>query len=267
MEEILSMIFNGINLVKELEFSLSPQESPESLSSSLGSISTLFGDANERLKILLARRNAWVPNQPKPKPVPVSGLDQMMMQSEPDLMQDYRVRQGEMQTGKSMDSGASCAFLTPRPRRRKKDGDEETVLVAAAARMGNMDTPPDDNYAWRKYGQKEILGSRFPRAYYRCTHQKLYKCPAKKQVQRLDEDPYTFRVTYRSSHTCHFFTTSPISSPAATATTVNVHYGPAVVNMAEAMLGNMESVVPFSEPYFNYGSIVPGDAGDGETWK
>lgn len=45
---------------------------------------------------------------------------------------------------------------------RKKDEEEETVFVAAA-RMGNMDTPPDDNHTWRKYGQKEILGSKFPR--------------------------------------------------------------------------------------------------------
>lgn len=97
---------------------------------------------------------------------------------------------------------------------------------------------------------------KYCRAYYRCTHQKLYKCPAKKQVQRFDEDPYTFRVTYRSSHTCHFFTTSPISSAAAT--TANV---PAVVNMAEAMFGNMDSVVPF-EPYFNHRFLVPGDDGD-----
>lgn len=44
---------------------------------------------------------------------------------------------------------------------RKKDvGEEETVLVAA---VGRMEFPPDDKYSWRKYGQKEILGSKFPR--------------------------------------------------------------------------------------------------------
>ncbi|CAH8322895.1 unnamed protein product [Eruca vesicaria subsp. sativa] len=242
MEEMMSVIFNGINLVKELEFSLSTQESLESLSNSLGSISTLFGDANERLKILLGRRNALILNQPESKPVPVSSLDQVMIHQivEHGLMDDYKLGQGVMQGVKSIDS------KTSRPRRRKKDGEIETVLVAAA-RMGNMDTPPDDNYTWRKYGQKEILGSKFPRAYYRCTHEKLYKCPAKKQVQRLDEDPYTFCVTYRSSHTCHFFTTSPISSTAATETT-DGHYGSTVVNMAEALFGNIDSVNPFGEP-------------------
>ncbi|XP_010504543.1 PREDICTED: WRKY transcription factor 55 [Camelina sativa] len=184
MEEIMRMIFNGINLVKELEFSLSSQEPPESdLSNSLGSISTLFGDANERLTILLAWRNALRQQEP------VRMMD-MTMQTGPDLTQDYWLRCPVMRTVECIDTSR------PRHRKRKKDtGGEETVLVAA---VGRMEIPPDDNYTWRKYGQKEILGSTFPRAYYRCTHKKLYKCPAKKQVQRLDEDPYTFRVTYRS---------------------------------------------------------------------
>ncbi|XP_013640097.2 WRKY transcription factor 55-like isoform X2 [Brassica napus] len=254
MEEILSIIFNGINQVEELKFNLSAQESPESLSSSLGSISTLFRDANERLGTLLERKNAFVPNQPEPKPVQVSGLDQMMMQIEPGLKQDHRVREGV----KSIDSGPGCAFSTPRPRRRKKDGAVETVLVVAA-RMGNMGTPPDDNYVWRKYGQKEILGSRYPR----CNHQKVYKCPAKKQVQRLDEDPYMLRVTYRSSHTCQFSTTSSFSSTATTP----VNYGPNVHNMADLMFENTDSVVPFCEPYFNNDSLVPGAASYEDSWN
>ena len=42
----------------------------------------------------------------------------------------------------------------------------------------------------------------FIRGYFRCTHQKLYQCPTKKLTQRLDDDPYIFKVTYRGSHTC-----------------------------------------------------------------
>lgn len=52
------------------------------------------------------------------------------------------------------------------------------------------------------------------RSYYRCTHQKLYNCPAKKQVQRLDNDPFTFELTYRGTHTCHMSSTAP-SAPAS----------------------------------------------------
>lgn len=52
-----------------------------------------------------------------------------------------------------------------------------------------------------------------------------------------------------------------ISLAPATATTANV---PDVVNMAEAMFGNMDSVVPLGKPCFNHQCLVPGDDGDGE---
>lgn len=51
----------------------------------------------------------------------------------------------------------------------------------------------------------------FCRGYYRCTHQKLYNCAAKKQVQRMDNDPSIFEVMYRGTHTCHMSATAPTS--------------------------------------------------------
>ncbi|XP_058188569.1 WRKY transcription factor 55-like [Rhododendron vialii] len=85
-----------------------------------------------------------------------------------------------------------------------------------APRMGNTEIPPEDGYTWRKYGQKNILGSTFPRSYYRCTHSQLYDCPARKQVHRLDDNPFTFQVTYRGDHTCHMSSTAPSASPTST---------------------------------------------------
>ncbi|PQQ05910.1 WRKY transcription factor 55 [Prunus yedoensis var. nudiflora] len=99
-----------------------------------------------------------------------------------------------------------------RPRRRKDQGLISKITVPAP-RIGNTEIPPEDGFTWRKYGQKEIMGSRFPRGYYRCTHQKLYNCPAKKQVQRLDNDPLTFEVMYRGEHTCHMSATAPSIPP------------------------------------------------------
>ncbi|XP_031115928.1 probable WRKY transcription factor 30 [Ipomoea triloba] len=61
----------------------------------------------------------------------------------------------------------------------------------------------DDGYSWRKYGQKDILGARYPRGYYRCTHRHAQGCLATKQVQRSDEDPTIFDITYRGRHTCN----------------------------------------------------------------
>ncbi|KAF7830857.1 WRKY transcription factor 55 [Senna tora] len=90
--------------------------------------------------------------------------------------------------------------------------EEKRTVMVPAPQYGNTEMPPDDGYTWRKYGQKEILGSNYPRAYYRCTHQKLYECPAKKQVQRQDNNPDIFAITYRGDHTCHMSSTAPSSS-------------------------------------------------------
>ncbi|KAF7114616.1 hypothetical protein RHSIM_RhsimUnG0083000 [Rhododendron simsii] len=97
---------------------------------------------------------------------------------------------------------------------RRNDVDKRTVMIPAP-QMGDTEIPPEDGFTWRKYGQKEILGSKFPRSYYRCTYSILYDCPAKKQVQRLDNNPFTFQVTYRGDHTCQMSSTVPSASPAS----------------------------------------------------
>ncbi|KAJ4951022.1 hypothetical protein NE237_027854 [Protea cynaroides] len=76
-----------------------------------------------------------------------------------------------------------------------------TEQVHVGSGMG-LEGPFDDGYCWRKYGQKDILGAKYPRAYYRCSHRNVQGCLATKQVQRSDEDPSTFDVTYRGRHTC-----------------------------------------------------------------
>ncbi|GLJ37241.1 hypothetical protein SUGI_0755370 [Cryptomeria japonica] len=62
------------------------------------------------------------------------------------------------------------------------------------------DTGMDDGYKWRKYGQKTIKNSPYPRSYYKCTHP---KCRAKKQVEKCVEDPKTVTITYEGLH-LHF---------------------------------------------------------------
>ncbi|KAF5731754.1 putative WRKY transcription factor 23 [Tripterygium wilfordii] len=55
-----------------------------------------------------------------------------------------------------------------------------------------------DIWAWRKYGQKPIKGSPYPRGYYKCSSSK--GCMARKQVERDQSDPGMFKVTYTAEH-------------------------------------------------------------------
>lgn len=62
----------------------------------------------------------------------------------------------------------------------------------------HVSSPPSDSWAWRKYGQKPIKGSPYPRGYYRCSSSKA--CPARKQVERSRADPNMLIVTYSCEH-------------------------------------------------------------------
>ncbi|KAH7444365.1 hypothetical protein KP509_02G075500 [Ceratopteris richardii] len=57
-----------------------------------------------------------------------------------------------------------------------------------------------DGYRWRKYGQKAIKNSPYPRSYYRCSSS---KCNAKKQVEKCPDDEGVFLVTYEGIHLHH----------------------------------------------------------------
>nr|BAX25098.1 WRKY35 -like [Oryza australiensis] len=79
----------------------------------------------------------------------------------------------------------------------------------------SLEATPDDGFSWRKYGQKDILGAKFPRGYYRCTYRNAQGCPATKQVQRSDADLAVFDVTYQGAHTCHQRQRGAATSPPA----------------------------------------------------
>ncbi|KAK2650198.1 hypothetical protein Ddye_017687 [Dipteronia dyeriana] len=61
----------------------------------------------------------------------------------------------------------------------------------------SVDDILDDGYRWRKYGQKAVKNSIYPRSYYRCTH---HTCSVKKQVQRLSKDTSIVVTTYEGIH-------------------------------------------------------------------
>ncbi|KAI8008882.1 putative WRKY transcription factor 2 [Camellia lanceoleosa] len=70
-----------------------------------------------------------------------------------------------------------------------------------AHQRGSGDTvvggaPSEDGYNWRKYGQKQVKGSEYPRSYYKCTHP---NCPVKKKVERSHEGHIT-EIIYKGAH-------------------------------------------------------------------
>ncbi|KAF9666506.1 hypothetical protein SADUNF_Sadunf16G0236200 [Salix dunnii] len=54
----------------------------------------------------------------------------------------------------------------------------------------------DDGYNWRKYGQKHVKGSEFPRSYYKCTHP---NCEVKKLFERAHDGQIT-EIIYKGTH-------------------------------------------------------------------
>ncbi|GJN34319.1 hypothetical protein PR202_gb22969 [Eleusine coracana subsp. coracana] len=74
---------------------------------------------------------------------------------------------------------------------KKSQVNKEVTRVPAGS-------PSADLWAWRKYGQKPIKGSPYPRGYYRCSTDK--ECKARKQVERCRADPGTLIITYTGEH-------------------------------------------------------------------
>ncbi|KAL4563341.1 hypothetical protein LXL04_027382 [Taraxacum kok-saghyz] len=125
------------------------------------------------------------------------------------------------------------ATSTSSPKRSRRGTQKRVVQVpikdVEGSRLkGETNAPPSDSWAWRKYGQKPIKGSPYPRGYYRCSSSK--GCPARKQVERSRTDPTMVMVTYscehnhpwpasRNNNNHHHHHNAPSSPPAASPAT------------------------------------------------
>ncbi|KAL0459789.1 UNVERIFIED_CONTAM: WRKY transcription factor 23 [Sesamum latifolium] len=106
----------------------------------------------------------------------------------------------------------------------------------------------EDGYRWRKYGQKAVKNSPFPRSYYRCT---TASCNVKKRVERSCDDPAIVVTTYEGQH-AH---PSPVMprSPAAVHTLPRYSgfSGPDGVGAPSA-----EMVLSHPQQHFNYSVLL-----------
>ncbi|KAL0797784.1 hypothetical protein Bca101_052958 [Brassica carinata] len=74
--------------------------------------------------------------------------------------------------------------------------DHITIIEHRSQQPLSVDKPADDGYNWRKYGQKQVKGSEFPRSYYKCTSP---GCPVKKKVERSLDGQVT-EIIYKGQH-------------------------------------------------------------------
>lgn len=96
------------------------------------------------------------------------------------------------------ESSAGPAAEVDRPPAAKRKGEKKERRPRYAFQTRSQVDILDDGYRWRKYGQKAVKNNKFPRSYYRCTHQ---GCNVKKQVQRLSRDEGVVVTTYEGTHT------------------------------------------------------------------
>uniref|UniRef100_A0A804UHH8 WRKY domain-containing protein n=1 Tax=Zea mays TaxID=4577 RepID=A0A804UHH8_MAIZE len=92
----------------------------------------------------------------------------------------------------------------------------------------------EDGYRWRKYGQKAVKNSPYPRSYYRCTTQ---RCPVKKRVERSHQDPAVVITTYEGKHTHPIPSTLRGSSTHLLAAQLHHHHHHNIVGGVIDMLG------------------------------
>ncbi|KAF5479150.1 hypothetical protein F2P56_005646 [Juglans regia] len=93
--------------------------------------------------------------------------------------------------------GGSTEHSPPLDEQPDEEGDQRGSGDSVAAGGGGGGAPSEDGYNWRKYGQKQVKGSEYPRSYYKCTHP---NCQVKKKVERSHEGHIT-EIIYKGAHT------------------------------------------------------------------
>ncbi|XP_062223582.1 probable WRKY transcription factor 27 [Phragmites australis] len=146
-------------------------------------------DGDELLRALLAAHPPLLP--PLPTPPTLTPPSPPQQQQRPVVTPADVAIQARAAPARAQPSGRQVPGGVPRSKRRKNQVKKVVCHVPA-------DGSSSDVWAWRKYGQKPIKGSPYPRGYYRCSSSK--GCAARKQVERSRTDPNTFILTYTNEH-------------------------------------------------------------------
>ncbi|KAK6154868.1 hypothetical protein DH2020_009116 [Rehmannia glutinosa] len=107
-------------------------------------------------------------------------------------------KKGNNQVKENMEDGEDST--SKKEAKAKKKGEKKEKQPRFAFMTKSEVDHLEDGYRWRKYGQKAVKNSPYPRSYYRCTTQ---KCPVKKRVERSFQDPSIVITTYEGQHNHH----------------------------------------------------------------
>ncbi|KAE9459604.1 hypothetical protein C3L33_08490, partial [Rhododendron williamsianum] len=179
---LINELTQGMELAKQLRAHLNPTSSNESRELLLQKILSSYEKALLILK--------WSGSMGNPQSLaPVTGLPESSVSGDGSPRSD------------DFDRGFKDHLEQSDVSKKRKLMPTWTDHVRVCSENG-LEGPMEDGYSWRKYGQKDILGAKYPRSYYRCTYRSTQNCWATKQVQRSDDDPTVFEITYKGKHTC-----------------------------------------------------------------
>uniref|UniRef100_A0A0E0FPQ9 WRKY domain-containing protein n=1 Tax=Oryza nivara TaxID=4536 RepID=A0A0E0FPQ9_ORYNI len=111
-----------------------------------------------------------------------------------------RCKKGQAKAEEEDDKDEEDAENSKKPNKPKKKAEKRQRQPRVAFLTKSEVDHLEDGYRWRKYGQKAVKNSPYPRSYYRCT---TPKCGVKKRVERSYQDPSTVITTYEGQHTHH----------------------------------------------------------------
>ncbi|XP_061369832.1 WRKY transcription factor 71-like [Gastrolobium bilobum] len=127
---------------------------------------------------------------------PNSSVSSSSNEAEAVTEEDSTKSKKEKQSKGCEDHGNEDSTKENKPKKKEKKPREPRFAFLTKSEIDHL----EDGYRWRKYGQKAVKNSPYPRSYYRCTSQ---KCTVKKRVERSFQDPAIVITTYEGQHNHH----------------------------------------------------------------
>ncbi|KAE8696448.1 putative WRKY transcription factor 71 [Hibiscus syriacus] len=176
----------------ENAFGLSPSSS-KGFTDEYGSLENAFGLSPSSSKVFSPKKKerVGVHSGEVMAIAPNSSISSSSSEAEGNCEEDSVNNKNKQPKGGGKESSKKGSKAAKKKEERKQE--EQRFVFMTKSEVDHL----EDGYRWRKYGQKAVKNSQYPRSYYRCTTQ---KCTVKKRVERSYQDPSTVITTYEGRH-------------------------------------------------------------------